>query len=120
MMPAQIVPTAVAVGTNTRTQPNYLDNQFVPGQVRDIVIHCDPKAACSSDSSEPIGKEVESVERFVIARGAPRSDGGTSCGSRSIAQRRIGAACATPAIAPMPSALGAPLIPPAKRGGRPR
>src|SRR5215510_16620558 len=39
MMPAQIVSTTVAVGTDASPQPYHLGNQFFPGPVYDVVIH---------------------------------------------------------------------------------
>src|SRR5262249_26903319 len=39
MMPAQIVPTTVAVGTDAGPQPNHLGNQFFSGPVLDVLIH---------------------------------------------------------------------------------
>jgi hypothetical protein len=38
-MPAQIVTAAVAVGANTRAQPDHLGDEFLPRQVRKIVVH---------------------------------------------------------------------------------
>ena len=39
MMPAQIVTAAVAMGADTRTQPHHLGDQFLPCQVRKIIVH---------------------------------------------------------------------------------
>ena len=39
MMPTQIVTAAVAVGANSRAQPDHLGDQFLPCQVGKIVVH---------------------------------------------------------------------------------
>jgi hypothetical protein len=45
-------------------------------------------SSTSSSTSEPIRKEVESVESVVIPCVAPESGRGASCGSRNIERRR--------------------------------
>jgi hypothetical protein len=42
MMPAQIVPAAVAMGPDTRAQPDHLGNQLLASQTCKIVVHRHP------------------------------------------------------------------------------
>jgi hypothetical protein len=39
MMPAKIVTAAVAMGADARAQPHHLGDQFLPCQVRKIIVH---------------------------------------------------------------------------------
>ena len=48
MMPAQIVPTTVAVSADAGPQPHHLCNQFFSGPAQDILIHRHDNAVAAS------------------------------------------------------------------------
>jgi hypothetical protein len=77
MMPTQIVTAAVAVGANSRAQPDHLGDQFLPCQVGKIIVHrhhhadkkIEPANSLSAASlSEVTGLAVDSTIALSVGK----------------------------------------------------